>query len=79
MQDAETNKKRRLKTAPTTGKQKRKAQQPGVPSHRVEPRESSNFTGKHIDMDRAREPADLSGVLRVAHDIKIGLNRYEMF
>lgn len=39
----------------------------------------NHFLGKHIDIERLREPADFSGVFRITHDIKIGFNRFDMF
>ena len=43
------------------------------------PDPASNFTGKHIDVNQLRESTDLSAVMRITHDIKIGFNRYDMF
>ena len=39
----------------------------------------NHFLGKRIDIARLREPADFSGVFRIAHDIKIGFNKFDMF
>ena len=48
--------------------------QNGAPKAKV-----NHFLGKHIDIDRLREPADFSGVFRITHDIKIGFNKFDMF
>ena len=40
---------------------------------------ASNFSAKPINVESLRKATDMSGVMQIAHDIKIGFSRYDMF
>ena len=74
-----------LRSAPNrataaNARQHKLAMQQAIPSHIVAPAApDSHFATKHVDVERLRESTDLSAVMQITHDIKIGFNRFDMF
>ena len=67
-----------LKSAPNRGRSRRAQNnsQQQIPSHVVSKKEN-HFTEKRIDIGSVRQ-TDMREMLQITHEIKIGLNRFEM-